>query len=82
MNIEQLHMLKLSVWMRHKMNHQNMGDRWKRRALLVEEMVKILKESDIEYRLYPLDVNVRGMPPITSTRMPPGWSTPPPAPAS
>ncbi|KAH6777086.1 Mechanosensitive ion channel family protein [Perilla frutescens var. hirtella] len=78
MNIEQLHMLKLSVWLRHKMNHQNMGDRWKRRALLVEEMVKILKELDIEYRLYPLDINVRAMPQITSTRIPPGWPTPPP----
>lgn len=80
MNIEQLNMLKLSVWVRHKMNHQNMGDRWKRRALLVEELVKILKELDIEYRLYPIDVNVRAMPPITSTRVPPGWSTPPPCP--
>ncbi|XP_057769182.1 mechanosensitive ion channel protein 6-like [Salvia miltiorrhiza] len=79
MNIEQLHMVKLSVWVRHKMNHQNMGDKWKRRALLVEETVKILKELDIEYRLYPIDVNVRAMPPITSTRMPPGWSTPSPA---
>ncbi|KAL1554476.1 mechanosensitive ion channel protein 6-like [Salvia divinorum] len=82
MNIEQLNMLKLSVWVRHKMNHQNMGDKWKRRALLVEETVKILKELDIEYRLYPLDVNVRAMPHITSTRMPPGWSTPPPPPAT
>ncbi|XP_041997184.1 mechanosensitive ion channel protein 6-like isoform X2 [Salvia splendens] len=79
MNLEQLNMLKLSVWVRHKMNHQNMGDRWKRRALLVEETVKILKELDIEYRLYPLDVNVRAMPNITTTRVPPGWPTPPPA---
>lgn len=77
MNFEHLNTLKLSVWMRHRMNHQNMGERWKRRALLVEEMVKILKELDIEYRLYPVDINIRAMPAINSTRMPPAWSLPP-----
>ncbi|KAL8543400.1 hypothetical protein ACS0TY_004074 [Phlomoides rotata] len=74
MNLEHLNTMKLSVWMRHRMNHQNMGERWKRRALLVEEMVKIFKEMDIEYRLYPLDINLKAMPPINSTRMPPAWS--------
>nr|WGO49547.1 mechanosensitive ion channel protein A031340 [Torenia fournieri] len=62
MNLEALNSLKLSVWLRHRMNHQNMGEKWKRRALLLEEMVKIFKDLDIEYRLYPLDVNVRAMP--------------------
>lgn len=79
MNIEQLNMLKLSVWLRHKMNHQNMGDRWKRRALLVEEIVKILNELDIDYRLYQ-NASV-ALPPITSTRIPPGWPAPPPPPS-
>ncbi|GFP96555.1 mechanosensitive ion channel protein 6 [Phtheirospermum japonicum] len=51
MNLEDLRTLKFSVWLRHRMNHQNMGEKWKRRAILVEEIVKILKELDIEYRL-------------------------------
>ncbi|KAL2254914.1 mechanosensitive ion channel protein 6 [Sesamum indicum] len=77
MNLENLQILKMSVWLRHRMNHQNMGERWKRRAVLVEEMVKIFKELDIEYRLYPLDINIREMPPLNSSRMPPSWASPP-----
>ncbi|XP_016468299.1 mechanosensitive ion channel protein 6-like [Nicotiana tabacum] len=75
MNLEDLNRLKMSVWIRHRMNHQDMGERWLRRAQLVEEMVKIFKELDIEYRLYPIDINVRGMPPITSNRIPSTWPT-------
>ncbi|XP_073312371.1 mechanosensitive ion channel protein 6-like [Primulina huaijiensis] len=77
MNLEDLHRLKLSVWMRHRMNHQDMGERWNRRALFVEEMVKIFKELDIQYRLYPVDINIRAMPPLNSNRIPSTW--PPPA---
>ncbi|XP_060176241.1 mechanosensitive ion channel protein 6-like [Lycium barbarum] len=75
MNLEDLNRLKLSVWIRHRINHQDMGERWLRRAQLVEEMVKIFKELDIEYRLYPIDINIRGMPPITSNRVPSTWPT-------
>ncbi|XP_073292804.1 mechanosensitive ion channel protein 6-like [Primulina huaijiensis] len=78
MNLEDLNRLKMSVWLRHRMNHQNMGERWKRRALLVEEMVRVFKELDIEYRLYPLDINIRAMPPLNSTRIHSAW--PPPLP--
>ncbi|KAL8060129.1 hypothetical protein ABFX02_02G004300 [Erythranthe guttata] len=77
MNLENLHMLKMSVWMRHRMNHQNMGEKWKRREVLVEELVKIFKELDIEYRLYPIDINIRAMPPLNSTRTPSTWAPPP-----
>ncbi|CAA3006299.1 mechanosensitive ion channel 6-like [Olea europaea subsp. europaea] len=70
MNIEDLNKLRLCVWIRHRMNHQDMGEKWQRRALLVDEMVKIFKELDIEYRLYPLDINIRAMPPMNSTRHP------------
>ncbi|KAK4377377.1 hypothetical protein RND71_003673 [Anisodus tanguticus] len=75
MNLEDLNRLKLSVWIRHRINHQDMREKWLRRAQLVEEMVKIFKELDIEYRLYPIDINVRGMPPITSNRVPSTWPT-------
>ncbi|PIM97248.1 putative mechanosensitive ion channel [Handroanthus impetiginosus] len=77
MNMEDLHRLKLSIWIRHRMNHQDMGEKWKRRGLLVEELVKICKELDIEYRLYPLDINIRAMPQSTFTRIPSTWIPPP-----
>ncbi|KAL7207020.1 hypothetical protein ACSBR2_019669 [Camellia fascicularis] len=70
MNLEELNKLKILVWLRHRMNHQDMQRRWFRRALVVEEMIKIFKELDIEYLLLSLDVNIRNMPPISSTRCP------------
>ncbi|KAI7997439.1 Mechanosensitive ion channel protein 8 [Camellia lanceoleosa] len=70
MNLEELNKLKISVWLRHRMNRQDMQGRWFRRAFVVEEMIKIFKELDIEYLLLPLDVNIRNMPPISSTRCP------------
>ncbi|CAL5390571.1 unnamed protein product [Camellia sinensis] len=70
MNLEELNKLKKSVWLRHRMNHQDIQGRWFRRALVVEEMIKIFKELDIEYILLPLDVNIRNMPPISSTHCP------------
>ncbi|PIN25710.1 putative mechanosensitive ion channel [Handroanthus impetiginosus] len=76
MNLEDLRTLKMSVWLRHRMNHQNIAEKWKRRALLVEEMVNIFKELDLEYRLYPLDINLRSMLPLGSSRTPPTWTIP------
>ncbi|CAH9125984.1 unnamed protein product [Cuscuta epithymum] len=78
MNIEDISKLKMSVWLRHRMNFQDMGERWLRRAQLVDEMVKLFKELDIDYRLYPVDINVRAMPTIQSTRLPPKWQPPSP----
>ncbi|EPS67679.1 hypothetical protein M569_07093 [Genlisea aurea] len=77
MNFEKLHALQMSVWLRHRMNHQNMGEKCKRRALLVEEMVKIFKDLDIEYRLYPIDINVRAMPQANPTSGT-SWTSPNP----
>ncbi|XP_031382974.1 mechanosensitive ion channel protein 6-like [Punica granatum] len=72
-DVEDLNRVKIAVWLSHKMNHQNMGERWARRALLLEEMVKIMKELDIQYRMLPLDINVRSLPPATTSRLPPTW---------
>ncbi|GMY05368.1 mechanosensitive ion channel protein 6-like [Fagus crenata] len=73
--VEELNRLKLAVWLTHKMNHQDMGEKWSRRSLLIEEMVKIFRELDIQYRLLPIDINVRAMPPpVTSTRLPSTWT--------
>ncbi|KAL6965144.1 Mechanosensitive ion channel protein 6 [Sarracenia purpurea var. burkii] len=74
MNLEDLNKLKMSVWMRHRINHQDMGEKWSRRALVVEEMVKIFRELDIEYRLYPIDINIRNMPTPSSTCLPSNWT--------
>uniref|UniRef100_A0A6N2LJ41 Mechanosensitive ion channel protein n=1 Tax=Salix viminalis TaxID=40686 RepID=A0A6N2LJ41_SALVM len=59
-----LNKLVVAVWMRHRMNHQDMAEKNKRRALLIEEMVKIFSEIDIQYRLFPIDINIRAMPPL------------------
>ncbi|KAA8537460.1 hypothetical protein F0562_026853 [Nyssa sinensis] len=73
-DVEDMNKLKWSVWLSHRMNHQDMGERWERRALLVEEMVKVLKELDIEYHMLPLDKNVRNMPALNSNRLPSNWT--------
>ncbi|CAN4123042.1 unnamed protein product [Withania somnifera] len=56
------------------LNRINMGERWERRAVLVEAMVKIFRELDIEYRMLPVDVNVRNMPRLSSSGVPSNWS--------
>ncbi|GAA0155726.1 ion channel [Lithospermum erythrorhizon] len=73
-DVEDLNRIKWSIWLSHTMNFQDMGERWMRRATLVEEMVKIFRELDIEYRLLPVDLNVRNLPPLTSPRLPSNWS--------
>jgi hypothetical protein len=51
-----------------------MGMRFVRRELVLQEMIKVLKDLDIEYRMLPLDVNMRNAPPLHSTRMPTTWN--------
>ncbi|CAN0925408.1 Mechanosensitive ion channel protein 4 [Linum grandiflorum] len=69
-----LNRVRIAIWPTHKMNHQDMGERYARRSLLIEEMVKIFKELDMQYRLLPLDINVRALPPVSSERVPPSWA--------
>lgn len=73
-DVEDMNRLKISVWLTHRDNFQDMGGRWKRRALLVENMIKIFKDLDIEYRMLPLDINVRNIPPLSSNRLPSNWT--------
>uniref|UniRef100_A0A7N0V7T4 Mechanosensitive ion channel protein n=1 Tax=Kalanchoe fedtschenkoi TaxID=63787 RepID=A0A7N0V7T4_KALFE len=72
-DIDGLTRLKFAVWLSHRMNHQDMGEKWIRRAQLVEEMVKVFRELDIHYRLYPIEINVCNMPMTNSARVPPDW---------
>lgn len=74
-DVEDMNRLKISIWLSHRMNFQDMGERWQRRALLVEEMIKVFRDLDIEYRKLPVDMNVRNMPTVTSNRLPSTWTT-------
>ncbi|KAF7810751.1 mechanosensitive ion channel protein 6-like [Senna tora] len=69
---DQLNMIRMAIWPTHRMNHQDMGERFIRRSQLIEEMIKIFRETDIHFRLLPLDISVRNMP-STSERLPPSW---------
>jgi len=73
-DVDDTNKLKVSIWLRHTLNFQDMGMRWVRRELVLQEMIRVLKDLEIEYRMLPLDVNVRTAPPIQSTRMPTTWS--------
>lgn len=75
-NLQGLNMLKIALWPNHRMNFQDMGERWDRRSLLVEEIVAIFKELDINYRLLPLDVNIQTLPQVESSRYPTAWTPP------
>lgn len=79
-DMESLNSVRIAVWPTHRMNHQDMGEKWARRSQLVEEIAKICRELDIEYRLFPIDINVRNMPNPTvlpvSDRLPPHWTAP------
>uniref|UniRef100_A0A5B7BL62 Mechanosensitive ion channel protein n=1 Tax=Davidia involucrata TaxID=16924 RepID=A0A5B7BL62_DAVIN len=73
--LEDMNRLKMVVCVTHRMNHHKMVERWSRRTLLVEEMIKVFRELDIEYRMLPLDMNVRNMPVLTSNTLPSNWTT-------
>ncbi|KAG2703083.1 hypothetical protein I3760_06G121000 [Carya illinoinensis] len=73
-DVIELNRVKLAVWLTHRMSHQDMGERWVRRSLLVEEMVKIFLELDIQYRLLPVDINVCTMPHESSAQLPCTWT--------
>ncbi|KAF8080028.1 hypothetical protein N665_0980s0012 [Sinapis alba] len=73
-----LNSMKITIWATHKMNHHNMGERFVRRGQLLEEIGRSCRETDIEYRLYPLNINIKTLPPaaapIISDRIPLSWN--------
>ncbi|KAJ4784698.1 Mechanosensitive ion channel family protein [Rhynchospora pubera] len=73
-DVDDTNRLKVTIWLRHRMNFQNMAVRFERREAVVAEMIRALRELDIEYRMLPVDVNLRNMPTVTSTRVPSTWS--------
>ncbi|KAF3327983.1 mechanosensitive ion channel protein 6-like protein [Carex littledalei] len=74
-DVEDSNKLSVSIWMRQRINYQDMGMRFERRELVVQEMIRVLRELDIEYRMLPVDVNVRNLPPVNSARLPSTWSS-------
>ncbi|KGN43281.1 mechanosensitive ion channel protein 6 isoform X1 [Cucumis sativus] len=76
-DIDGLNKVKLAVWLSHRMNHQDSGERWARRSVLVEEVVKVCQELDIQYRLLPIDINIRSLPSSApSIGFPSNWTSP------
>ncbi|XP_071695296.1 mechanosensitive ion channel protein 8-like [Rutidosis leptorrhynchoides] len=73
-NLEEINKIKFQIWWRHKINFQDMTERYIRKGTIIDEMVRIFKEHDVEYGLYPVDINIKTMPPpITTSRVPPAW---------
>ncbi|KAJ0086338.1 hypothetical protein Patl1_09465 [Pistacia atlantica] len=72
--VEDMNKVKILMWVQHRLNFQNPGERVTRRAQLIEEMIRAFKDLGIEYRMLPLDVNVRNMPNLTSNRLPSNWT--------
>ncbi|KAK1633079.1 hypothetical protein QYE76_007394 [Lolium multiflorum] len=56
--VDDTNKLKVSIWLRHTLNFQDMGMRSVRGKLVLQEMIRVLKDLDIEYLMLPLDVNV------------------------
>ena len=75
-DMESLHTLRIAVWLQHRINYQDIAERWTRRALLIEECIKIFRELDLEYRFYPVNVNVNSMSTLNYPLVPPhNWPT-------
>ncbi|ESQ48495.1 hypothetical protein EUTSA_v10020041mg [Eutrema salsugineum] len=78
LNMDELLSIKIAVWLTHRMNFQDMGERYIRRGQLLEEVGKACRELDIEYRMYPQSIHIRSLPPPTtpgaSDRLPPAWT--------
>ncbi|XBJ21793.1 hypothetical protein VPH35_000282 [Triticum aestivum] len=73
-DVDEANKLKISIWLCHTFNFQDMGMRCVRRELVLQEMMKVLKDLNIEYRMIPLNVSARNVPSIESTRMPSTWN--------
>ncbi|CAK8532744.1 unnamed protein product [Lathyrus sativus] len=57
---EQLNMLRVATWPTHKMDFQDMRERFIKRSILIEELMKIFRDLDIQYHLIPLNFQDTG----------------------
>lgn len=68
-DVEELNWVRtVAVSLCHKMNNRRWG---LRPAPLVEELVRITKEVDVQYRMLALDINVLTLPPAPTSLSPP-----------
>ena len=75
-NVEEVNkLMRLSVLVTHRMNHEDTGERLHRKALLVDEMVKIFKELDIEYRILSQDGYIQSLPSCNSENPTSLWTS-------
>ncbi|XP_065880823.1 mechanosensitive ion channel protein 6-like [Euphorbia lathyris] len=74
-DVEDMNKMNMAVFATHRLNYQRMAERIIRRTSLLEEMIKVFKELNVEYRLLPVDVNVQNMPSLVSNRLPSNWTT-------
>ncbi|KAL5847920.1 hypothetical protein ACOSQ3_011444 [Xanthoceras sorbifolium] len=75
-DVEDMNRVNMYVCVKHKLNFQN-TERFVRRAQLIEEMIKVFKELDLQYRMLPFDVNVRNIPAALASdnnRLPSNWT--------
>ncbi|XP_030447030.1 mechanosensitive ion channel protein 6-like [Syzygium oleosum] len=73
-DLEDMNKITMILWLVHKVKHHNTKERWISRNVLIEHMIEIFRQDGIEYRMLPLDVNVRNLPSPTSDRLPSNWT--------
>ncbi|KAF8022643.1 hypothetical protein BT93_F0226 [Corymbia citriodora subsp. variegata] len=73
-DLEDMNKITMTLWLKHRTKHHENMERWVRRAVLIEQLVEIFRQDGIEYRMLPLDVNVRCLPSLTSDRLPSNWT--------
>ncbi|KAK4854095.1 hypothetical protein QYF36_018841 [Acer negundo] len=74
-DVEDMNKVNMMVCATHRLNFQKCGERFVRRTQLIEEMIKVFKELDLQYRMLPFDVNVRNMSAlVSSNRLPSNWT--------
>ncbi|XP_010061130.2 mechanosensitive ion channel protein 6 [Eucalyptus grandis] len=73
-DLEDMNKITMTLWLVHRIKHHDNKGRLMRRAALIENLIEIFRQEEIEYRMLPLDVNVRNLPSPTSDRLPSNWT--------
>lgn len=73
-DLEDMNKITMMLWLVHRIKHHESKERWTRRDVLIQKLIEIFRQEEIEYRMLPLDVNVRNLPSPTSDRLPSNWT--------
>lgn len=74
-DVEDINKMMILLLVMHKINHQETEERWARKPFFLEEIIKVFIELNIEYRGLLLDVNIRNISSLISTRLLLNWTT-------